>query len=84
MKVWLIVMDDHRCDPAYMVMSTKEKAQEAVKEIIEANYCREGEKNWCDCYGRTKEECVKALSYESDDDVVRCVEINLDDIYLYH
>ena len=38
MKVWLIVMDDHRCDPAYMVMSTKEKAQEAVKEIIEANY----------------------------------------------
>ena len=83
MKVWLIVMDDHRCDPAYMVMSTKEKAQEAVKEIIEANYEREGE-DWYDCYDRTKEECIEQLSYSNGEDYVHGIEIEVDNLALAH
>lgn len=82
MKVWLIVMDDHRCDPAYMVVSTKEKAQEAVKEIIEANYER-GD-GWYDCDGRTKEECIEQLNYGNDEDYVRGIEIELNELRLFH
>lgn len=82
MKVWLIVMDDRHCDPAYMVMSTKEKAQEAVKEIIEANYEREDE--WFDYYGRTKDECVEQLNYGNDEDYVHAVEVELNELRLFH
>lgn len=82
MKVWLIVMDDHHTDPAYMVMSTKEKAQEAVKEIIEANYERED--GWYDCYGLTKEECIEQLSYSNGDDYVRGIEIEVGKLALVH
>lgn len=82
MKVWLIVMDDHHCDPAYMVMSTKEKAQEAVKEIIEANYERED--GWYDCDGRTKEECIEQLGYNNGEDYVYAVEVELDELRLFY
>lgn len=82
MKVWLIVMDDHHCDPAYMVMSTKEKAQEAVKGIIEANY--EHGDEWFDCYGRSKEECIEQLDYDNDEDYVRGIEVELDKLRLFH
>ena len=74
--VWLIVVDDHHGDPAYMVMPTKEEAQNAVREVIEANY--KGEDNdWYDCDDRTEEECIEQLGYCNGTDYVRGIEIEV-------
>lgn len=83
MKIWLVVVDDHHCDPAYMVMPTKEKAREAVREVIEANYTVKGEE-WYDCYDRTKEECVEQLDYSNGEDYIHGVEIEVGELRLVH
>lgn len=83
MKIWLIVVDDHHCDPAYMIMPTKEKAQEAMREILETNYERESE-DWYDCYGNSKEECIEQLFYSNGDDYVSGIEIEVGKLALVH
>lgn len=83
MKVWLIVVDDHHGDPAYMVMSTKEKAQKAMREILETNYERDGEE-WYDCYGNSKKECIKKLFYSNGEDYVCSIDVELDKLQLVH
>ena len=79
-KIWLIVVDDHRSGPEYVAASTVEKAEDLMRQILEANYCH-GEEFY-DALERTKEECIKEHEWQGFDDFVNIVEIELDSPYL--
>lgn len=79
-NVWLIVVEDHHCDPEYFVASSQEKAEKMMLDILEENYVDE-DGCFYDELNRTAVCCAAEHNWNGDGDYVRIVEMELDSPY---
>lgn len=79
-NVWLIIVEDHRCDPEYFITSTQAKAEKMMLDILEKNYV-DSDGCFYDELNRTAVRCAAEHSWNGDGDYVRIVKMELDSPY---
>lgn len=76
-SVYLIIVDDHSSGPEYLIMSTKEKAREAMRAILLENY-REEDGTVMDECGHDINTCLRDLFYGNGEDYVVAIKVKVD------